>query len=297
MATLKMSKTDLVLTKKEQAAIQRDLRDLVTQNSKARDAELDRKFRYRQRNGNLLAPQLEEDQLRQLRRHYLRERDVLQREWTKSVKKHSVPKRKRPGRPKAVWGLTSGSETPTYDMEWEFRDEEALGAVTSGLPFTADPATGRLNVVCHCEGRPKMMHSCAGVGFWYIPNRSGVLNISIAPSLGEDIWTIAEWNDVGAAGGWIGLGIASYLRDPFHLVEWNITDKDRLWWNEDNWYDSSRHTRNRTAYAMNVDTRVDTAHYYACWAWIEAYAYAQNGGGMAQSHVWAHVRSFTYSLL
>ena len=51
-----------------------------------------------------------------------------------------------------------------------------------------------------------------------------------------------------------------------------------------------------TAHSMAVSTVVDTSHYYACWAWIRAFIYAENGGGLGGADVEANVGSFTYSL-
>jgi hypothetical protein len=84
---------------------------------------------------------------------------------------------------------------------------------------------------------------------------------------------------------------------PSVFVEWRVIDTDELWRNEDNWFDWTDHDRTRTAYGMSVNTLVDTAHYYACWMWVRAYAYGRNGGSYAGSSVNASLPAFSYNLV
>jgi hypothetical protein len=163
---------------------------------------------------------------------------------------------------------------------------------------TADAGNGHLHTYAHChDSSPKRVESWAGVGFWYVPNRSGLLTVSTAPNIRENLWTGASWNDVGQAGGWVSLGIASYLRQPFRLDRWETIKTDQLWWNEDNWFDFTTHNQDIGAYSMSVQSIGDTAHYYACWAWIHSYAYAENGGSYGGADLTVDVRGFTYSFL
>jgi hypothetical protein len=111
------------------------------------------------------------------------------------------------------------------------------------------------------------------------------------------MWTGALWNDVGAAGGWISFGIASSLRRPFTFVRWEVVNTNQLWWNEDNWFDWTDHSVDTSAYGVSGSAIADTEHYYACWLWIRAYAYAENGGSYAGSGVQAEVGGFPFVLL
>jgi hypothetical protein len=216
---------------------------------------------------------------------------------TKTAKKLSRVSGKY-GRPKqrnTVWGLSSGVEKPPYDFSWTWHN-----VVGTPLDFSTDAnaSSGYLRAYAHChDSHPKAVDSQAGVGFWYVPNRSGILNINIAPHVNQLMWTGAFWDDVGAAGGWISLGIASYLRDPFRFVRWETIKTDQLWWNEDNWFDWTDHDVDTTAYGMGVSTVADDRHYYACWAWIRAYTYAENGGSYAGSSVIANLSGFTFNFL
>ncbi len=300
MATLEIHSARVRLSKTEQAALERSMTDVVRVDSKQRTAELKASFQRRSQFRDVLEAELEPTNLNvaRLRQSTVRQFARSDASLAAQVRKSKGMKLGRPSRrPHAVWGLTSGVETPPYDFSWATHDIE--GAPAAGnFRHTADANTGALDVYAHGhDSSPKMVDSFAGVGFWYIPNRNGVLMISIAPALHELMWTGALWNDVAAAGGWISLGIASYLREPFGFVDWRTIRTDELYWNVDNWFDWTDHTRDRTAYAMTVSTVVDTAHYYACWAWIRAYVYAENGGSYAGSSVQAGVRSFSYLLL
>jgi hypothetical protein len=300
MATLKLQTTELRLSKTEQGTLERSLRDLVSRTSKQRTTELSESFQRRRRFREPLEAELRrvDFDVEKLRRYTNQEHTRLDKAFVARVKgRRERGGRRRGGRPDAVWGLTSGSANPPHDFSWT--DHDIIGAPAAGnFSHTANQNSGYLNAYAHGhDSSPKMVDSFAGVGFWYIPNRVGVLSVSIAPPLQELMWTGAVWNDVAAAGGWISLGIASYLREPFRFVEWRVIDTDELWWNVDNWFDWTEHDRDRSAYSMSVSTLVDTSHYYACWAWIEAYAYAENGGSYAGSSVTATVGSFIYNLV
>jgi len=300
MATLKLQSAAIQLTKAERAIVQRTMADLVLTDSRQRTTEMEQSFQRRKRFRNLLERELAQTNLdvNLLRQKTAEEHSDLQKAFLNRVRKaQRSGAGKRGGRKNAVWGLTSGAERPTYDLSWETHRID--GSFTQGdFSHSADARNGHLYAFGFGrDSAPKMVDSYAGVGFWYIPNRQGVLNISIAPALRRVFVTGAGWNDVGAAGGWISLGIASYLRDPFSFQEWKAITSNELWWNVDNWFDSESNEVDEIAHSMAVSTVVDTSHYYACWAWIRAYIYAENGDSMAGAEVEATVGSFIYALL
>jgi len=215
------------------------------------------------------------------------------REIEKRLRKRS-PQAKA-GRPHAVWGQTSGVEVPAYDFDWTYND--TLNGVARASDFVASKSTGFLQAAGLCgQGRfAEMEDSAAGVGFWYIPDRFGFLFISMAPSLETIFEDGAGWDDVGAAGGWITLGIQRYRRQPFVYEGWVANRTDQLWWDVETWYDDESQYRNRTAYPMSTLAVLDVDHFYACWAVIHAYAYGRNGGGYGHTFMKAIVPSFTFA--
>jgi hypothetical protein len=300
MAELILSTADIRLSARERNVISRSLEDMVQAESKRDLALHDARFARKDAFRKVLSAQLRKAgavDVEALRDHVGRSHARLDANHLIEAKRRRQGRKGAVSRPRAVWGLTSGNETPTYDFNWTFHDVVG-GNATGNFSHTADRATGRVHAYAHChDSNPKKVDSYAGVGFWYIPNRVGVLSIGIAPALTELMWTGASWNDVAIAGGWISLGISSYLRDPFRFVEWRVIDTDQLWYNEDNWFDWTDHDRTRTASGMSVNTLVDTAHYYACWMWLRAYTYGQNGGSYAGSSLNANLPAFSYNLV
>jgi hypothetical protein len=298
MAKLRITNVRIDLTRDERLEIQRNLEDLAKANTKPLTKSMAENFKRRKvirgRIDNILVEKKKE--LNQLRNEINEDYKKLDASLATKVKK--IPRASHKKRSKvtnAVWGLPSGVERPRYDLSWTYHD---IVGTPLDYQTTADPNTG--NIVTYAHGHdssPKMVDSYAGVGFWYIPNRFGTLHIGTAPSLSELMWTGADWNDVAAAGGWISLGIASYLRDPFRFDRWEVIKRDLLWWNEDNWFDWTDHDRDVSAYGMSVNTIADTRHYYACWQWIQSYIYAEDGGSYAGSYVSANVGGFTYSFI
>lgn len=300
MAKLVLSTASIKLSARERNIIVRSLEDMVRAESKRDLATHDSRFARNNAFRKVLAAEFARTgavDVEKLRQHAARSYVELDAKYLKIAKRARRVRRGRPSRPRAVWGLTSGSETPTYDFNWTTHD--VVGSNAAGnYSHTADRATGLVDAYAHChDSRPKKVDSYAGVGFWYIPNRVGVLSVAIGPSLRELMWTGAGWNDVAIAGGWISLGIASYLREPFRFVDWRVIDTDELWYNEDNWFDWTDNDRDRSSYGMSVSTLVDASHYYACWMWVRAYTYARNGLSYAGSSVTANLGAFTYNLV
>jgi hypothetical protein len=299
MAKLQITNARIRLSPRERVIVTRDLESLAKYTSKQDTGRLAADFKRRSgfRNAferSLLKANLDLEPLRE--RHKV-ESSRLDYDLVKTAKKlaRRPVKRGRLKQRNTIWGLSSGVETPPYDFNWTWHN-----VVGAPLDFATDANanTGHLRAYAHChDSHPKAVDAQAGVGFWYVPNRTGILNVSIAPHLNQFMWTGAGWNDVAAAGGWISLGIASYLRDPFQFVRWETIRTDQLWWNVDNWFDWTDHDVDTAAYGMSVNTIADGLHYYACWAWVRAYTYAENGGSYAGSAVTADVGGFTFSFL
>jgi hypothetical protein len=296
MSILKVHNRKLRLSKMQQAMLERSLRDLVSVSSKQHNKELSERFRRRRRFGNMLQAELRRVgfDVERLRRFANQEYARLDKAFVARIKGRRERRgRRRGGRPTAVLGITPGSATPPYDFTWTH--ENIIGPGGSAI-HTADPNSGFLKVVGYAQdSRPRQVDSYAGLGFWFIPNRVGVLSVSIAPPLYELGWAGALWYDVAETAGWISLGIASYPRTPPGFIEWSVVDRDLLWSDVVYWFDSADHDRVHPAYSMSVSTLVDPFHNYACWAWIQASDYAQNGGSYAGSWVETTVGSFTYT--
>jgi hypothetical protein len=300
MATLNLQTAELRLSKSEQAMLERSLQDL-SRSSKQLTTELRTSFRRRRRFGNMLGAELKRVgfDFEKLRRFANQEYTSLDKAFVARVKGRRVRRsRRRGGPPDAVWGLTSGSAKPPHDLFWTKR--VVHGSPSAGnFRHIADKNSGDLEVYAHAhDSRPEMVQSWASVGFWYIPNRAGVLSVSIAPRPHQDSWCFTIWNDVAISGGWIGLGIQRYLRNPFRFVDWSVINEDRLWWEScASSFGEVQTLRNPPAYSMSVSALVDTSHYYACYAWIVTYAAAKNGGAYAGSYLTARIGSFTYNLV
>jgi hypothetical protein len=121
--------------------------------------------------------------------------------------------------------------------------------------------------------------------------------VSIVAPIHESGYTYVQWSDVAEQAGWISLAIVSHPRNPPGFTEVSVVARDLPWDDIVYWFDFTDHDRDRPAYSMSVSTLVDTSHNYACQAWIEASAYAQNGQSRASSHVTATVGSFTYTFV
>jgi hypothetical protein len=299
MANLQITNARIQLNARERSIITRDLESMAAntfaRQTKQLQADFKRRAQFRRLFDTMLA-KVDFDAA-SLKKQNIAVMGTLDKKLTREAKKlgRAIRGGSRRQSRNTVWGLTSGVDVPTYDFQWTTHniDGSPLDYATS-----ADPGTGHIFAYAHChDSRPKTVDSYAGVGFWYVPNRSGWLSIDIAPHLQQQMWTGAGWNDVGAAGGWITLGIASYLRSPFRFVRWETMKTDQLWWNVDHWFSFTTHNVDTEAYGMGVSVVADTEHYYACWAWVRAYAYAENGGSYGGSGVTADVGGFTYNLL
>jgi hypothetical protein len=295
MAKLEITNARIRLKPRELERVRTDMNDLVGPAARKRAALAAANFRRRAKFRNQLDRVLRQSgiDLSALRGSTNKDFRALAAKLVKSHRKLGRVRRRR-GRPNTVWGLTSGVERPTYDLRWT--STHVVGPPANAVA-RADAATGRIETFSWgSDSKPEDVNTYAGVGFWYVPNRVGVLNVSIGPHLLESLWTAADWNDVGAAGGWISLGIAAYLRDPFQLTRWETIQTNELWKNEDNWFDSTEHTEDFSSYSMRVSTLADTAHYYACWVWLHSWAHAENGGSSAGAYLKADVGGFTYNL-
>jgi hypothetical protein len=301
MSILKVHNKKLRLSKTEQAKLERSLRDLVSRSSKQRTTELNEKFRRRRRFGKLLEAELKRVgfDVERLRRFANQENARLHKAFVARAKGfRERGGRRRGGRPTAVLGVTPGSANPPYDFTWTYHNIIGPDPGVGNFSHTADPNTGRLVVHGAAnDSRPTQVNSFAGVGFWYIPHRVGVLSVSIAPPVQEIGYTYVEWYDVASSAGWISLGIESYPRNSPGIIEWRVVKRDVLWEDVDYWFDSTTHNQVRPAYSMSVSTLVDPFHNYACQAWIEASAFAQNGQSYAHSLVSATVGSFTHTFV
>jgi len=296
MAKLEITRARINLNREEQTDINLNMERLANGQTESLTRSMREDFKQRNKfrtrlDGILSANNVN---LKQLRGEVNNDYKALDQGYVAKVKKVTFRKKKN-AITNAVWGLTSGVDHPPYDLNWTHHN---IDGTPLDYATAADPNTGYISTYAHGhDSSPKMVDAYAGVGFWYIPNRAGVLHIGTGPSLNELMWTGANWNDVGAAGGWISLGIASYLRRPFRFVRWEVIKTDLLWWNEDNWFDFTTHDRDTSSYGMSVDAIADTEHYYACWQWIRSYAYAENGGSYAGSSLTANLGGFTYSFL
>jgi hypothetical protein len=302
MATLNLQTTELRLSKTEQAMLERSLRDFVSRSSKQRTKELNETYQRRRRFRELLEAELRkvDFDVEKLRRFANQEYARLDKAFAARAKRGGQGRAgtSRAGRPDAVWGLTSGSAKPPHDFSWA--DHDVIGAPAAGhFRHIADEKSGDLEVYAHAhDSSPEMVDSLAVVGFWYIPNRMGDLSVSIAPPLHIDNWCFTIWNDVAATGGWIGLMIERYRRKPFRFVDQRSFNIHRLWWTAcTSSFGEVQSMHNYPAHSMSVSAFVDTSHYYACSAWIEAYAWGKNGGSYAGAHLTAPVRSFTYKFV
>jgi hypothetical protein len=298
MSTLKLHTKKLRLSKTEQAKLERSLRDLVTGSSKQHNKELSERFRRRRRFGNMLAAELKRVgfDVERLRQFANQENARLRKAFMARVKgRREREGRHRGSRPGVVLGHASGTANPPYDFTWTYHNIIGPG----GSPrHTADPNSGFLRVVGYAQdSRPRQVDSYAGLGFWFIPHRVGVLSVSIAPPLYELGWAGALWYDVAETAGWIALGIISHPRTSPGIIELKVVKRDLLWSEIVYWFDSASHDRVHPAYSMSVSTLVDPFHNYACWAWIQASDYAENGGSYAGSWVETTVGSFIYTFV
>jgi hypothetical protein len=304
MSILKVHNRKLHLSKTQQGMLERSLRDLVSGSSKQRTTELDERFRRRRRFGKLLEAEVKSVgfDVEKLKRGFGRfanqENARLHKAFMARVKeRRERGGRRRSGRPAVVLGLNSGYANPPYDFTWTTHNVIGPDPVGS-FSHTADPNTGLLGVhgAAH-DSRPRQVDSFAGLGFMFIPDRVGVLSVSIAPPVYEFGHTYAVWYDVSGSDGWISLGIVSYPRTGPGFPELAVVDRDLLWSIVSYWFDNTSHRRFHRAYSMSVSTLVDPFHSYACQAWIEASAYAQNGESRAFSNVEATVGAFTYTFV
>jgi hypothetical protein len=207
MAELHVTRTRIQLKRDEQVELERNMQDLAKreteQLTRFMRENFKRRKKFRGRVDNIL--RTSQVDLKQLQNEVKKDHKSLDEDYVARAKRTRRIFRERPKeKTNAVWGLPSGVERPRYDFSWTYHN-----VVGTPLDFdtTAEPGTGNIRTYAHGhDSSPKMVDARAGVGFWYIPNRVG------APSIREVMWTGAVWNDVGAAGGWISLGIASYLR-------------------------------------------------------------------------------------
>jgi len=193
-----------------------------------------------------------------------------------------------------VWGDTSGVIVPEYELSWEHYD--VTGAPAS-YGYSTDKSTGELWAAAVAwDSAPKSVDSYAGLGFWYIPNQAGQLQVASSPSLHYDGLAAAGWFDVGVSHMSISMGIAKYLRNPFSFVEWSAINEDVLWSHtEDDLFDDSEQEGSTSAHNMTTTVAADTSHYYAVWVWVRSYSYGENGFGAGFSSVEADVNSFSYA--
>jgi hypothetical protein len=106
-------------------------------------------------------------------------------------------------RPNAVFGATLGFDEPTYDYSWEYHDPNPPPNPTD--QFVADPTNG--DPICEVSnGGFGPSQSGAGVMFWYVPDKTGVLNVLISPNVQESVYAGA-WHDQGNASTYLSLGI------------------------------------------------------------------------------------------
>jgi hypothetical protein len=297
MSILKVHNRKLRLSKTQQAMLERSLRDLVSGSSKQHNKELNERFRRRRRFGKLLEAEVKRVgfDVEKLRRFANQENARLDKAFVARVKgRRERESRRRAGRTEAVLGLDSGYVNPPYDISWTHHNIIGPGG-SFNFGHTADPNTGRLSLFGRArDSRPLQVNSFAGFGFWFIPHRVGVLSVSIAPSLNEYGYTAASWYDVAEAAGWISLGIASYPRNPPGFIEVKVMKRDLLWSDIAYWFEETHHDASRL-YSTSVSTLVDPFHNYACQVWLEASAYAQNGGSAAASLLSTTLGGFTYT--
>ena len=313
MGTLKLHTTKLRLSKTEQAKLERSLRDLASSSSKQIAKELNERFRHRHRFGQVLEAELRRVgfNVEKLRRFANPEKVRLE---NARLEKAFLARIKEPreragrrsgGRPEAVFDLnesvprvpTSGYARPPYDFTWTHHTKLGPG---ENWNHEANPNTGRLYArggAGETVGHPREVHSFATLGFWFIPDRVGVLSVSIAPPIFESGFSMAEWHDVGASYGHISLAITSYPRTPPGFTELRVVDRDELWWDTSRFFEHTKHQQHRPAYSMSVNTVVDTSHNYLCWAQLEAGAHGENGGGHGEAQIIATVGGFLYVFL
>lgn len=297
MARPEVIRPRLLLSDAELAEVVGEVKQLIGTDTKNRTQSLADNFRSQSRFRDLFQTwlkyaNLDVDRLKAATR---KEFATLQAERIARAKLQITDRAKTAVvRADAVWGDRFGVVRPPYELL--FADHHIEGPP---LDFTAiaDPNTGRLQTSTHCQdSRPKMVDTFAGVGFWYVPNTNGMLNINIAASIHEFLWTHAEWFDTAASGAWITLAIASYLREPFQFVRWETQPTNQLAWLTDTFEHSTDHTEEFSSYGMSAATFVDTAHYYACYAWVRLYSYAENGGGASGGALTAVVPGFSFNL-
>lgn len=294
------SGTQVRLSKAEHKIVGNELSNLVDPIAKERTANLTAQFKQTRKFSGLLDTELrrigfESDRITKfMQRENLR----LDRTFVAKAKMHhnSVSDTKQ-RRPDAVWGLTSGAALTPHDLSWT--DHDTIGGNVQGNYYHfARKSDGYLYVYSHArDSNPKMVCSYAGVGFWYIPNRLGVLQVTItSEKLIQDFWNGASWNDIGSAGGWICLGIASYLANPFQFIEWRTVNRYQIFLDTSHWFGGNK-LHQELKYHLHSSTIAEPGHYYACWVWLEAYAYGEDGGGFGGACLRTSIPAFTYSFI
>jgi hypothetical protein len=300
MAKIIRTTTRVELSGAEQASVLQGVRELARHNSAHRTAMHRRNAAMKRR---LRAPMLSalrraDVNIAQICDAGLERYELECDKGLKQLRRSNAPAlakrtRKQPRDRHAIFGQAWGEDLPPYDFNWE--DPVIVGRARPQDALTvANPITGDLECQAAAghDAPADSVDSYAGLMFWYIPNQTGTLNVGITPTVEADVFGGA-YHDAGDAGTWITLGVNRFARDPFVPVDWvakQVTPLESFsaGWKE---IDSGQNTWDPNS--MQVSFAVDPQFQYACWAWIEAYAY-HSGDGFAWAHVKTKIEAFAF---
>ena len=292
MATFKKHHAEMMLNKSEKSQLKSVL-DQHTQKMAAQHAannERNGAMRKRLRTPLLASLQRQLGDLDSICQpgldRYMAERNKLMKS-RPATKRHGPSRRAK--HPNAVFGNTIGIDKPPYDFSWEYHNPNPPQNPTDR--FVADPTDGRLD----CEvsnGGFGTSQSGAGVMFWYVPDQTGVLTVSIVPALQEYVYAGA-WHNQGNSSTSLSIGIQRWARNPFVFVDWAAQSVNQLDSLGIGWKDIQSHQQSWDIYQTQASCQLDTSYYYACWAWITALTYC-TGDGFGSASVQTTIDSFAF---
>jgi hypothetical protein len=191
--------------------------------------------------------------------------------------------------PNAVFAATFGLDKPAYDDNWEYHDPNPPRNLID--QFVADPTNGQLSCKVSNRGGGSSQ-SGAGLMFWYVPDKTAVLTVSVAPAVQEEI-NAGAWHDQGNASTYLGVGIQRWAREPFVFVDWAAQSINQLDSLGVGWKDIQVHNESWDVYQTQASCQLDTRYFYSCWAWITALTYC-TGDGFGYASVQTTIDSFAF---
>jgi hypothetical protein len=192
-------------------------------------------------------------------------------------------------------GSISATVAPPYNYQWTWN------AQTGGpsLGVNANRNSGHMDFNIWNNSRSASGSAAAAVGIYFRPMvTNGILRISSNPSFNYNWWTICTLASAHSDG-WLGLYVGRYTLDGG--FDGAPVSQHVSLWNDDSWWGGAGpHTGSNSGYPLSAQINVDSAHWYAIWAWCGGRAtgagWGTFSGSGAGSNLSVGVPSITWTL-